>query len=496
MPLGFRSRGKQVTVADMVHRGVIALLAVFALGGSATVFAAPESGSRPNVLFLIADDLSYEAVRALSDLDIDTPNLDRLVHDGTTFTHTYNMGAWSGAICVASRTMLMTGRSLYDAGKVNDHLVAEIDEQQFWPQLMKSAGYRTLMTGKWHVKAPIERAFDEVRNPRGGMPRSIGGYDRPYEHGYDWWDPADPKLHGFWRGGKHWSEVTADDAVDYLGEVADEEDPFFMYVSFSAPHDPRQAPQEYLDRYPLERIALPENYQPEYPHRLEIGLFKGQRDESLAPFPRTEFAVKTHRKEYFAIITHMDDQIGRILDALEASGRSGETLIFFTADHGLAVGRHGLLGKQNMYDHSLRVPFMMVGPGITAGRKIETPIYLQDAMPTTLDLAGVEIPDQVYYQSLLPLLHGGDGAEMRDAMVGSYLGKQRAFIRDGWKLIAYPDVPLLRLYHLDEDPLELHDLANDAAQQSRLRGMMQGMQDELAALGDYLDLTPTFAEFL
>jgi len=143
-----------------------------------------------------------------------------------------------------------------------------------------------------------------------------------------------------------------------------------MYLAFNATHDPRQSPKEYIDRYPLDRIKLPENFLPQYPHAAKVcGL--GLRDEKLMPYPRTEFAVKVHRQEYFAIVTHMDDQIGRILEALEKSGKADNTYIIFTADHGLAVGHHGFCGKQNMYDHSMRVPFFIVGPDIEAGSKID-----------------------------------------------------------------------------------------------------------------------------
>ncbi|HAV61561.1 MAG TPA: choline-sulfatase, partial [Verrucomicrobiales bacterium] len=109
-------------------------------------------------------------------------------------------------------------------------------------------------------------------------------------------------------------------------------------------------------------------------------------------------AVKVHRQEYYAIITHMDAQIGRILDALEATGKADNTHIFFTADHGLAVGHHGLLGKQNMYEHSLRPPLIVAGPGIPRGRRIEARVYLQDIMPTTLELAGAPVPDHVEFR--------------------------------------------------------------------------------------------------
>ncbi len=282
----------------------------------------------------------------------------------------------------------------------------------------------------------------------------------------DPWSPSDPKFGGFWQGGKHWTEVVGDDTVGFLGEASKSEKPFFMYIAFNAPHDPRQSPKEYVDRYPLDRIQVPENFLPEYPHKDTIGCGPGLRDEKLGPFPRDEHAVKVHRQEYYAIITHLDAQIGRILDALEQSGEAENTWIFFTADHGLAVGHHGLFGKQNLYDHSLRVPFLAAGPGVKAGAKIDAPIYLQSAMATALDLAGAD-REGIEFESVRPLLEGKDDG--LDAVYGAYNELQRAVIDDGWKLILYPKARVARLYHLAEDPQEMRDLAADPAMTAKKR---------------------------
>jgi choline-sulfatase len=357
---------------------------------------------------------------------------------------------------------------------------------------MAKAGYETFFTGKWHIKTDAAKCFDHASNIRAGMPKDVPeGYNRPLAGQPDPWSPSDPEFGGFWQGGKHWSEVVGDDTVGFLGQAAKSEKPFFMYIAFNAPHDPRQSPKEYVDRYPLGRIGVPENFLPEYPHKDAIGCGPGLRDEKLAPFPRDEHAVKVHRQEYYAIITHMDAQIGRILDALEQSGEAEKTWIFFTADHGLAVGHHGLLGKQNLYDHSLRVPFLVSGPGVKAGAKIDAPIYLQSAMATALDLAGAD-REGVEFASVLPLLKGeGSGLE---SVYGAYLDLQRAVIDDGWKLILYPKAKVARLYHLAEDPQEMKDLANDPAQADRKRALFAKLRGLQKDLDDTLDLEAVFPE--
>ena len=260
--------------------------------------------------------------------------------------------------------MLNTGRFVWRANAVYDQSEKERQAGRWWSEYMKTAGYKTYFTGKWHCKADAHKAFDVARHVRGGMPKQTPqGYNRPLADGTDPWSPSDPKFGGFWEGGRHWSEVVADDAVDFLADAKQQKKPFFMYIAFNAPHDPRQSPKQYVDRYPLASISVPKNYLPLYPYKDDIALGEKQRDESLCTFPRSEYGVKVNRQEYYAIITHMDAQIDRILKQLDSTGQAENTWIFFTADHGLACGHHGLMGKQNMYDHSLRVPFIVVGPG-------------------------------------------------------------------------------------------------------------------------------------
>ncbi|QDS88830.1 Arylsulfatase [Rosistilla ulvae] len=467
------------------------LLVLFA----AVPSTAQESGERPNILFLFSDDQCYETVGALGNDEIETPALDQLAARGTTFTHCFNMGSWSGAVCVASRTMLNSGRYVWSANAIYDKSEQERKAGRWWSEYLKRAGYKTYMTGKWHVRADANKAFDDARHVRGGMPQQTPtGYGRPLADGSDPWSPSDPKFGGYWKGGKHWSEVVGDDAIDFIDDAAGQEKPFFMYVAFNAPHDPRQSPQEYVDRYPIDRISIPKNFLPLYPHKDAIGLGPSLRDEALGIFPRTEHCVKVQRQEYYSIITHMDAQIGRILDRLKAAGMADNTWIFFTSDHGLACGHHGLMGKQNMYDHSVRVPFMVVAPDVDAGRRIDAPIYLQDVMPTTLQLAGVKKPDHVDFQSVLPLLAGQ--GERRESIYGAYLDLQRSLRTDRYKLILYPRANVVRLYDLHRDPDEMNDLAGDPASETIIKRMFAELRRQQAELGDSLDLSEPFADWM
>ena len=446
------------------------------------------AAEKPNVLFIFADDQCFQTIGHLGYKEVQTPNLDRIAKRGTTFTHAYNMGSWSGAVCIASRTMLNSGRTVWNAKAIHGDSDKERQAGRWWSEYMKGAGYRTYMTGKWHCRANAEKCFDVVRDVRPGMPRDTKeGYNRPTAPGEDTWSPSDPKFGGFWQGGTHWSEVVANHTDDFFAQAKQSDQPFFMYLAFNAPHDPRQSPAEYVAKYPLEQIEVPENFLPIYPFAEPMGAGKRLRDERLAPFPRTHHAVKVHRQEYFAIITHMDAMIGRILDALEASGKADNTWIFFTADHGLAVGQHGLFGKQNLYDHSVRVPLMVIGPKAKPNSKNDQPVYLQDIMATSLELAGVQKPEHVEFNSLLPLLEGGESPYQE--IYGGYLEKQRSVRTDQYKLIAYPAAKRLRLYDIQKDPKEMTDLIDKPEMQSVTKDLFARLVKLQTQLNDNVDLS-------
>lgn len=467
--------------------------ALLLLGGLPSSDAA--KNNKPNILFIFADDMCYELIREFGHTDIDTPHLDRLVRQGTTFTHAYNMGSWSGAVCVASRTMLNTGRYIWNANAIYKDTGKEAEAGRMWSQYLGGAGYQTFMTGKWHVRADANKIFHLASNVRGGMPKTVPeSYNRPFKGQPDHWSPYDKSIGGFWEGGKHWSEVVADDALKFMDVSAKDDRPFFMYLAFNAVHDPRQVAKKYIDRYPLDRIKVPENFLPEYPYKDQIKNSARLRDEKLGPFPRTHYAVKVHRQEYYALTTHMDEQIGRILAALKKTGQDKNTYIFFTADHGLGVGHHGLFGKQNMYDHSIRVPFIAVGPGIAKGRKTLEPIYLQDVMPTSLELAGVKKPKQVEFHSLMPMLTGKQKKSHLKSVYGAYLNVQRAIVDDGHKLLLYPEAKVARLYNLEKDPHEMNDLAGKTGSKPLMRKLFAKFLQQQQNLGDKLDVKSVFPE--
>ena len=154
-----------------------------------------QAEQKPNVLFIFADDQAFDTLHALGNEEIETPNLDQLVRNGITFTHAYNMGSWSGAVCVASRHMLITGRYLWHAHAASKVAKQEVQAGRFWPQYMQQAGYATYMSGKWHIRAAAESAFEHVVHVRPGMPNQTPqGYNRPLKGQPDNWKPWDKKI--------------------------------------------------------------------------------------------------------------------------------------------------------------------------------------------------------------------------------------------------------------------------------------------------------------
>ena len=244
---------------------------------------------------------------------------------------------------------------------------------------------------------------------------------------------------------------------------------------------------------PVDSIAVPASFLPEYPYKDDINNPAILRDEALAPFPRTEYAIRKHRQEYYASISHLDEQIGKILDALEASGEMDNTYIFFGADHGLSVGQHGLLGKQSLFDHSIRLPMMVLGPDIPKGKKIDVDVYLQDIMATSLELAGIEKPQYVEFNSFMDLIKGQNTeGHYNNGIYGAYMDVQRMIRKDGFKLLVYPKIEKVLLFDLENDPEEITDVAGKPENSDKVNTMFKELLALQKVMGDELELTPLY----
>ncbi len=455
-----------------------------------------------NVLFILTDDQAIDTIGAHGNKRISTPNLDRLAKSGMSFSHVFNQGSWSPAVCAPSRRMINTGRHIFHTGMGPDNDKQGDDAKDFkmFAETFKEAGYTTFMTGKWHLPMPIfERSFTQGKAVfKGGMARiKDGGQWQADFVDYDATAKNAKKYHAY-KGDKHTSEMIADAAVNFLlsnksaNKLAKQSikpiDPFMMYVAFLAPHDPRQSPDSYVAKYPGNTIDLPVSYAQEHPFNQGDHYI---RDEILADFPRKPEVVKSFIGEYYAMIEHMDTQIGRVLDALDNSGQAENTLIIFTSDHGLAVGKHGLLGKQNQYDHSVRAPFIVKGPNVPKGKTSKGMFYISSAFPTAVEMAGIKIPESVEMPSVASLIldneFRGEKDTMFDSIYGSYRHFQRMLRTDNYKLIYYPHLKRTQLFDMQNDPNELNDLSDKPEQTKRITTMMEKLETWKQRVGDPLD---------
>ena len=403
-----------------------------------------KSKKKLNVLFLLTDDQRADTIAALGNEHIKTPNLDKLVKDGFVFNKAYCMGSMAGAVCMPSRCMILTGRTLFRAtNKANAPIL---------PLLLKMAGYVTYRTGKRGNNPPwankeFHTNINVPRNPKGSM-------------------------------------VHADNAIGFLKKQKGSKQPFFLYVAFGAPHDPRVVPKEYMDMYDVGDVPLPKNYLPVHP--FDNGDMT-IRDERLAAWPRTKTEIQRHLADYYSDITYLDAQIGRILATLTEIGELENTLIIFSSDHGLAVGSHGLMGKQSIYDHSMRVPMIVAGPGIPAGKSSDAFVYLLDVLPTICDYCRVDVPNTVEGKSLWPIMQGKQ-EKVRDSLFLGYK-TQRAVYDGRWKLIRYTHINRSQLFDMQSDPDEIHDLSTDPKQAKKIEELMGLLKTWQTKLGDKMKLT-------
>lgn len=438
-----------------------------------------------NILFLLVDDMQKTCIHAYGNNQVVSPNIDRIIDQGVSFMHTYTNGSLGGALSMPSRAMIMTGRGVYQVSGDG----AVIPEQHVTlPELLQNNGYETFATGKWHAdKKSFNRSFAFGDNIFfGGMHSyETNGHVSPRLNHYD----PEGKYEQPFVGEKFSSEMFADAAVGYLNKRGKKDKPFFAFVAFTSPHDPRMQHPDYGHDYKADETELPVNYLPQHP--FDNGELK-IRDEVLLPFPRTEDMVKKDLADYYGMVSEVDFQIGRILNTLKEKGELDNTIIVFASDNGLAVGRHGLLGKQNLYEHSVCVPMAMVIPGAEKGVRKNVDCYLYDIYPTLCDLLKITPAESVTGKSLVPVLNGSE--KHRDQLFLAYSSFQRALVKDGWKYIIYnvDGIVTEQLFNLQADPDEMVNLAYDVKYDFKKQAYKRILKEEMKKNNDFCNLDQHF----
>lgn len=457
----------------MLLMPLVALTTVYA--GDVVLRSSLQAAEPPklNIVFLLADDMRPDALGCTGNAAVKTPNLDLLAARGMLFTR----ASCGYPICHVSRTEILTGRYLTNADMPGQKRGGDSD-WTLWPEAMRRAGWHTAYCGKWHTPGtPQSSGYAETSAlfssggakgapltfPLSSTGRKVTGYT-----GWTFKDAGGVFTAGDTVGLTPETDARiADGAIDVIRRY--QEAPFFLHVNFTAPHDPLLWPRGIEPSSDAAALSLPANFRVEHPfdHGNQAG-----RDERIVPAPRSADDVKRERAIYFTLVQNVDAQVGRILRSLEQAGIMDRTLVIFSSDHGLALGSHGLMGKQNQYEHTINVPLIAAGPGVQAGARSNVQCYLRDLFPTVCEWTGMSTPPSVQGRSLIRAL-SGDPTEIHSAIFGRFTDSQRMLrSADGWKLIWYPKIQRTQLFHVSQDVEELHDLAADAEHQDRLRSMM------------------------
>ena len=429
---------------------------------------------RPNILFLFADDQRADALGCSGNTYISTPNIDQLAGTGVRFTNNYVMGGHHGAICAPSRAMMMSGKSLF-------HVFDKLEGVHTMPMHFAENGYETFGTGKWHNGAKMfEASFQKGENVfLGGMtdhykvPCQTLGSDRKL---------GKPVIKGYS------TDLFADAAIGYLNSYAggSREKPFFCYVAFTAPHDPRSPRKDYIGMYPDGTIPLPGNFKALHPFEFD---FLNIRDETLGAWPRTPEMIQQSLSDYYALISHLDNRIGDIIEALKKQGLFENTIIVYAADNGLAIGSHGLLGKQDLYEHSMKVPLIISGPGIPKNEVRDAMLYLYDIFPTLSDLCGLPKPEGIDGKDFASVMMGKEKS-VRSSLYTAYRNTARAVRTDEWKLIRYPQRNFTQLFNLKKDPLEINNVIALAENKQKVDMLMTLMNEWHTLSNDTASMNP------
>ena len=490
-----------------------------------------EAISRPNILFIMTDDHSYQTISAYSDKLIQTPNLDRIANEGLIFPNSFV----GNSICAPSRATMLTGKHTHKNGQINNSVTFDGSQLTF-PKLLQEAGYQTALVGKWHLKSD-PTGFD-YWNILPGQ----GQYYNP-----DFIEMGEKK-----RFEGYCTTLTTDFGLKWL-KNRNKEKPFCLLLHHKAPHRTWQPDTLHLDEFKNVVYPVPDNFFDNYegrraaaeqklsiraddmdlPYDLKMedtegkiqSRFKWIKPESPMHTARMnekqkqrwnshyqpivkDFLVnkpegddfylwkyQRYMRDYLACIRSVDDNVGRVLDYLEENGLAENTLVVYTSDQGFYMGEHGWFDKRFMYEQSLRTPLLMRLPkGYSAKGEIQELVQNIDYAPTFLELAGVEIPDEIQGKSLKPILAEEKNMEWRDGIYYHYYEypnehavKRHYGIRtDRYKLIHfYNDIDEWELYDLETDPDEMNNLFHSESHSE----LIEELKVKLAKLQEEYDDT-------
>ena len=448
----------------------------FLTGAGAAALASACSGPavrtgerRPNILFVLPDQMRGQAMGCMGNPDVQTPHMDRLAGQGILFRNTFA----NTPVCCPARAILQTGLYTHRNGMVANDLRLREDHVTV-AELLANEGYRTGFVGKWHL--------DGGKRMPGWVPP--GGR----RQGYEFW-AANVCSHRHFKSQyfrdtdvpipmqKYESEEWTDLGLEFLGATKSDDRPFLLMLQMGPPHNPYKAPEQFESMYDADQITLRPNYQA-----------GGRRIPG-----RTEIA------SYYGMVTDVDAQLGRLMDGLDQLGLTEDTIVLFSSDHGDMLGSQGVRLKRKPWEESIRVPGILRYPRqVQAGRQEEALFSHVDFVPTLLALCGVQPPSTMQGSDLSPLIRGESNEGPDSAFFQIFGPFQGGGVEAGWRGVRtqrhmyarYQDRPWV-LYDLEEDPYEMNNLASDPSSQSLREEMDQRLSRWMTQTGDSWDLNWT-----
>ena len=440
----------------------------------------------PNILFIFTDDHSARALSAYDTSLIHTPNLDRIANEGMLF----ETALVTNSICAPSRATVLTGTYNHINGQIQNGPPFDGSQLTF-PKLLQQAGYQTAMIGKWHLKSE-PTGFDYWRTLVGQGPY----YNPPIAQ------PGDTTvIEGYT------TEVITDIAMNWLTSLRDTEKPFLLMYQHKAPHREWQPGPDYFEMYDGQTFELPETFFDRYENRssapaqaamridnnlsvtdlkidppdnlteAQLAMWRAYYDprnqglDTLSEAELTQWKYNRYMQDYLRSVKAVDDQVGRVLDYLDASGLAENTIVIYASDQGWYLGEHGWYDKRWMYEPSLKTPFLVRWPGVTtAGTRYDGLVSNVDFAPTMLDAAGVSIPESFQGHSLRTILSSpGASAEsvsVRDDFYYHYyefpgwhcVRRHYGVRTERYKLIYFYGIDEWELFDLQLDPNEVNSV--------------------------------------
>jgi len=446
------------------------------------------SAEKPNIIFILSDDHAAQAISAYNSSVNRTPHIDRLAAEGIRFDNCFV----TNSLCAPSRAVILTGKYSHLNG-VTDNRTEFDGSQQTLPKLMQQAGYRTAIIGKWHLKSqPAGFDYSHILPGQGSYidPEMIENGRRH-------------KLRGYV------TDIITDESLRWLKQNAQTGQPFFLMLQHKAPHADWVSDEKHKALYESSEIPFPSTFNDDFRtrssqirnHGLFVGPLQWERHlkrfgtlpEGLTDQQKRECVYQVYMKNYLSCIASVDDNTGRLLDYLDQSGQSNNTVVIYTSDQGFFLGEHGLYDKRFMYEPSLRMPLLIRYPKeIHAGSSAATMVLNLDFAPTLLDYAQVSVPAAMQGRSFRPITRGERTADWRKAMYYRFyeeafgIGPQEGIRTNRYKLIHYLyGDHAWELYDLENDPDEIKNLypaETDRELVEELKETMRNLKTELQLL--------------